>query len=132
MLCKPTTYMNRSGIAAVDICDLYRVEPDEIIIILDDFNLEFGLLRLRKGGSAGGHNGLDSVINMLHTDMIPRMRIGIGSPNTDDAADYVLSPFDDSEHVENLIEKGCESVEYLFGNNIENAMSRINQRRVDE
>lgn len=124
--------MNRSGIAAVDICDLYGFEPDEITIILDDFNLELGVLRLRKGGSAGGHNGLESVISMLQTENVPRLRIGIGSPPADDAADFVLSQFKDNENAAELIERGSDAAEFILKNNFETAMSRINQRRIDE
>lgn len=124
--------MNRSGIAAVDICDLYQIETDEITIVLDDFNLDNGVLRLRKSGSAGGHNGLDSVINMLHTEHVPRLRIGIGRPCTDDAAEYVLSPFGAEENAGELIERGAEAVKTIMNDNFENAMSIINKRRLDE
>ncbi len=99
VLVKPLTYMNNSGLAVRDIVERYSLRIDELLIIVDDFNVSFGTLRLRMRGSDGGHNGLYSIIRHLDSMDFPRLRCGIGheSKEEPDMADFVLSPFDESE-----------------------------------
>ncbi|MCR4672761.1 MAG: aminoacyl-tRNA hydrolase [Lachnospiraceae bacterium] len=92
LLVKPQTYMNNSGIAIGGLAGFYKIEPENIIIICDDINLPAGQLRIRPRGSAGGHNGLKSIISHLGSEEFPRIRIGIGQkPEGWDLADYVLA-----------------------------------------
>ena len=98
LLVKPQTYMNNSGIAVGGLASFYRIEPENIIIICDDINLPVGQLRIRPKGSAGGHNGLKSVISHLGSEDFPRIRIGIGEkPEGWDLADYVLAKMPQEE-----------------------------------
>lgn len=98
ILQRPLTYMNCSGRAVRDLTSFYRVGPDDVLIVLDDLALPTGRLRIRPGGSAGGHKGLADVLSAMGTETIARLRIGIGSPpEFMDAADYVLRRFDDDD-----------------------------------
>ena len=92
LLMKPLTYMNLSGESIRAAADFYKVEPEDILIIYDDISLEPGMLRIRKKGSAGGHNGIKSIIKHLGCDTFPRIRVGIGGEKHpgQDLADYVL------------------------------------------
>ncbi len=98
MLLKPTTLMNRSGLAANRVLELFDVVPQQLIIVVDDFHLPLGRLRFRKNGSHGGHNGLKSLIGELGTEDFPRLRVGIGpKPPNREIISFVLGQFDDSE-----------------------------------
>ena len=100
ILLKPATYMNLSGDSVRPICDFYKIDPEDTLVICDDFNLPFLKLRLRKKGSAGGHNGLKSIIENINSEEFPRLRIGIGLPDENyDIIDYVLSKFT-KEHLD--------------------------------
>ncbi len=124
--------MNNSGIAAKQISEYYKIEAQEFLIILDDFNLEEGVLRLRKRGSDGGHNGLASIIYHLGTEEIPRLRIGIGKNENIDAIQYVLGEMK-KEIRKSLIEKGVNALEIILEeDDLERAMGKINIRRVDD
>jgi peptidyl-tRNA hydrolase, PTH1 family len=97
-LAKPMKYMNNSGPALKTFTDYYRFEPGELLVVLDDFSLPLGTMRLRATGSSGGHNGLDSIIECLGTKDIHRVRLGIGPvPERMDPADFVLSRFAENE-----------------------------------
>lgn len=100
-LIKPQTYMNLSGNAVNSIKNYYKVEDKDIIVIYDDVDLEFGSVRYRQNGSGGTHNGMKNVINMLSSESIPRIRLGIGKPKHEnqDLADFVLSRFDKKEEL---------------------------------
>jgi PTH1 family peptidyl-tRNA hydrolase len=93
LLAKPQTFMNASGEAVQALAAWYRLLPATILVVADDLDLPFGRLRLRPSGSAGGHNGLKSIIAHLGTTEFPRLRIGIGRPDTGETIDWVLSPF---------------------------------------
>ena len=94
ILARPTTLMNRSGLAAAALLDRFVLGSGEMLVVTDDFNLPLGRLRLRMAGSDGGQNGLRSVIYELGTELFPRLRVGIGPPRADlDPADFVLSRF---------------------------------------
>lgn len=134
VLAIPTTYMNRSGIAVRQIAQQEGFEPDEILIVLDDFELPFGQLRIRKTGSAGSHNGLGDIIDRLETKDIPRLRVGIGEPNSRiDPADYVLSRFSPSERKDlpNVIADCASAIETAIKDGIDQSMNIYN-RKIDE
>ena len=98
ILAQPLTYMNLSGESVRQLVDFYKVDPEDIIVIYDDVSLEIGQLRLRKKGSAGGHNGIKSIISHLGTDEFTRIKVGVGEkPKGWDLADYVLSRFKGEE-----------------------------------
>ncbi|MDY6787367.1 MAG: aminoacyl-tRNA hydrolase [candidate division WOR-3 bacterium] len=132
LLVKPTTYMNRSGFAAVQIEDLYDMRPEDMLIVMDDYHIKLGEMRLRIKGSSGGHKGLMSIIDMTGTDEIPRLRIGTGPPDSDDAVDFVLSEFDDKNRLKHIIEDASDAVDLIIKHDMDYAMNLINQRRIDE
>lgn len=101
LLVKPMTYVNLSGESAQAILSWYKLTPSSLFVVCDDFNLPFAKIRIRSGGSSGGHHGLDSIIQHLNTAEFPRLRIGIGNP-IQNAAQHVLSKFTNEE--ENLLE----------------------------
>ncbi len=92
VLIKPLTFMNNSGEAVGELVRWYKVQPEDVLIVYDELDLPLGKVRLRSNGSAGGHNGLNSIIHHLHTNQFPRLRVGIGRPanNRMDTVDYVL------------------------------------------
>ena len=115
LLMMPQTYMNLSGEAVAQAVKFYKLSPEHVIVVSDDVALPVGKLRIRKGGSAGGHNGLKSIIQHLGTDRFPRLRMGVGAvPHPDyDMADWVLSTFknQDAEDMCAAAEKAAEAVE---------------------
>ncbi len=130
----PTTYMNRSGRAVIHAMEEYRVPPDRLLVIVDDFQLPLGSLRIRSGGSDGGHNGLGSIIYELETDRFPRIRCGIGSPEAVaqqlDVVEFVLGRFTSQELpvVRDLVERAAEAVVSCIEDGLYRAMSRFNVR----
>ena len=97
-LAKPTTYMNSSGTAVEDLMRKNRLEPEDLLVIVDDINLSVGRIRIRERGGPGGHNGLEDIIDWLDSDRFPRLRIGIGSEFREGRqVDFVLSDFEDEE-----------------------------------
>jgi len=109
VLIKPATYVNKSGIAAVQTLAKYETEISDFLVVCDDINIEFAGLRLRKSGGDGGHNGLSSVIYHLNSDQFPRLRIGIGRKFVEgQMADYVLTDFNKEEQktLKEIFEKG--------------------------
>lgn len=131
-LMKPLTYMNNSGEAVLDIQERYDVPLDELLILCDDFQLPLGRIRLRPGGSDGGHNGLSSVIYHLKSSSFPRLRCGIASPTmpADKAlmAAFVLSPFTPEERpaVDEMIRRASEAALVFAVDGLETAMNRFN------
>ncbi len=109
---KPTTYMNKSGIAAREIMKEKKMDLSHFLVLCDDFNLPLGKIRIRKKGSAGGHNGLSSIIQTLGTEEFPRMRLGIGCTQEINRIDFVLSPFLSSEmvFVNEMIKIGSQGI----------------------
>jgi len=98
ILIKPTTYVNNSGIAALQVLQNYKIDPKDILVVADDINLSFSELRIRISGGDGGHNGLNSIIYHLSSDQFPRLRIGVGSTfENGNLVDYVLTDFDKKE-----------------------------------
>ena len=128
-LFKPLTYMNESGRAVADLTDESGVAFEDVLVVLDDLNLPLGTLRMRAGGSAGGHRGLESVMLHMGTDQFPRLRLGIGpAPAARTGRDFVLSPFDqeDLPLVERMIGQAARAAECWVKEGLEAAMSRYN------
>ena len=130
LLMKPVTFMNLSGEAVRPAADFYKVPPDHILVISDDTALPAGKLRIRKGGSAGGHNGLKSIIQHLGTDQFPRLRIGVGEkPHPDyDMADWVLGKFqgEDKKAVDEAVKRAAQAVECILSQGLDKGMNRFN------
>ncbi len=131
LICKPLTYMNRSGKPLHDLATEYMIQPSEIMVIYDDFALELGLLRIRERGSAGGHNGLQSIVDHFGTTETPRIRLGIKTEEMDDWVDFVLGKFKRSEEkiVEEMIDLCSEAVELTLTDGITAAMNRFNRKQ---
>ena len=110
--------------------DFYKISPDHVLVISDDTALAVGRLRIRRGGSAGGHNGLKSIIQHLGTDQFPRIRVGVGEkPNPDyDMADWVLRRFqgEDKKAIDAAVKRAADAVECLIGEGVDRAMNRFN------
>jgi peptidyl-tRNA hydrolase, PTH1 family len=129
VLVAPQTYMNLSGHAVREAVNWYHVSHEDVLIVFDDMDLPFGQLRLRKGGSAGGHNGLKSIIEQLGGTDIPRLRVGIGRSRSS-ATSHVLSRFSPEEEkaLPELIGKVADAVELWMTGGITVAMNAVNQR----
>jgi PTH1 family peptidyl-tRNA hydrolase len=129
-LAAPQTYMNRSGLAVGEIAGFHKAAAEDVLIVLDDLALPPGQIRLRAGGSAGGHNGLADVIAALGTDRVPRLRVGIGpTPERMDTKDYVLSRFDETEEpvMVEAIGRAADAVEDWIARGVTYAMDRHNR-----
>ena len=132
LLVKPQTYMNLSGESVGGIVNYYKIDPEsELLVIYDDISLDVGQLRIRKKGSAGGHNGIKSIIAHLGTTVFPRIKVGVGAkPKNYDLADYVLGHFSKQER--ELMEEGYEhasdAVEQIVQGEIEAAMNVFNKK----
>ncbi len=128
---KPMTYMNLSGRAVRAAADFYKIKPENIIVVLDDMNIPAGRLRIRTGGSAGGHNGMKDIIEHMHTDAIPRIRVGIGRPRHegDDVIDWVINRITDAELKELMpsIERAAKAVEEIILKGPQRAMDTFNR-----
>jgi len=128
-LVQPHTYMNLSGRCVVRAVRAYGIELERLLVICDDVNLPPGRLRARRAGSAGGHNGLASIIQVLGTDEFARLRIGIGEPPPwSDRVAYVLERFagDEIETVQDAIQRAADAAEAWVAEGIEEAMNRFN------
>lgn len=130
ILLKPTTYMNLSGQSVQAAAKFYKIPPERIVILSDDISLEPGRLRVRKGGSAGGHNGLKSIIASLGSQDFPRVKIGVGAkPHPDyDLADWVLGvfPLDQRKAMEETYARAAEAAKVLILQGPEAAANRFN------
>jgi PTH1 family peptidyl-tRNA hydrolase len=125
---RPVTLMNRSGQAAAALLRRYRKRPEELLVVVDDFNLPLGKLRIRKKGSHGGHNGLKSIMEAVG-DTFPRLRVGIGPlPQGVDIISYVLGPFDaeEQEALEPVLDRASEAVRFFCENDVTAAMNAYN------
>ncbi len=131
LLAKPQTMMNLSGLAVRELVGRAECEPSGVIVICDDIALPWGMLRVRERGSAGGHNGLKSVIGVLGTMEFPRVRLGVQPEEfRGDLKEYVLRqiPRDEEELVAEEIEQGAEAVKLIVAEGIGRAMNRFNRR----
>lgn len=129
VLLKPMTYMNRSGEPFAALSEFYKIDPTETLVILDDMSLDVGRLRIRLEGSAGGHNGLESVLMHAGTDKLPRLRIGIGAAPHAAAVDYVLGRFFDEEKpsVEKAVDQAVAAVNCAIDKSLLSAMNTFNK-----
>lgn len=134
ILAKPQTYMNRSGEAVVEIVDRYKLDLAKVLVVYDEVALPLGRLRIRPRGSAGGHNGMQSVLSFLGTEEIPRLRMGVGSEDPPvDLAGFVLGRFRWKERrlVEDMLSAAERAVEIYISDGMETAMNRINRNSND-
>lgn len=129
ILLKPQTFMNLSGEAVRAAVDFYKIDPEkELIVLYDDITLDVGHIRIRAKGSAGGHNGMKSIIQHLGTDGFKRIRIGVGDKGNADLADYVLGKFPpkDRVKVDEAIDNAVAATSLIIVENIETAQNRFN------
>ncbi len=130
LVMKPQTMMNNSGVAVGECAKFYKIPPEHVIVISDDISLDPGRLRIRRGGSAGGHNGLKSIIEHLGSEDFPRVRLGVGAkPHPDyDLVDWVLGriPDKDIPKMREAMQNACDALPYLLEGDFEGAMSKYN------
>jgi len=128
LLVKPQTYMNASGEAVSELVHRHQVPLEQLLIILDDFQLPLGKIRLRPRGSDGGHKGLASVIYHLRSEEIPRLRVGIGDDLRGDPVSFVLSKFtrDEMQQVPDMVDRAAQAALAFVVDGIEAAMNRFN------
>ena len=129
VLAKPISFMNHSGYPLVGIAQFYKIQASEILVVLDDFALPLGRIRIRTGGGTGGHNGLDSVIMQFGTEEIPRLRIGIGAAPAAGSVDYVLSRFFEEERplVKSAVERSVDAIKCAVDKGVVAAMNTFNK-----
>ncbi|MCX5782280.1 MAG: aminoacyl-tRNA hydrolase [Elusimicrobia bacterium] len=128
---KPILYMNNSGQAVKKVMDYYDIYPEQILVVVDDFSIPLGNIRLRLSGSFGGHNGLASILTSINTPNFPRLRLGIGPVQQNfDPKDFVLSKFkrEEIEDVEEMLQKAVETMENVLTLGIEKAVSKIKNK----
>ena len=128
VLARPQTFMNLSGEAVGALARRYRIAPEDILVIYDDSNLPLGKLRIRTRGSAGGHNGMKSIIHSLGSEEFPRIRLGIGSPDRREMIDHVLSRFKRAEMlvVRDTIQRAADAVDMYLAEGPEPTMNVYN------
>lgn len=133
VLLKPMTFMNNSGLSVMDAAHFYKLPPERIVVLFDDISLDVGRLRLRADGSAGGHNGLKSIIGCLNSQSFPRVKIGVGAkPHPDyDLASWVLSNFSPQEEktLESTIPDAADAALLLISRGIAEAAGKYNGRK---
>ncbi|MDM0715991.1 aminoacyl-tRNA hydrolase [Clostridium perfringens] len=127
ILLKPLTYMNLSGESIRELANFYKLEDDEIIVVYDDISLDIGRLRIREKGSAGGHNGIKSIIQNLGGDKFPRVKVGLGQPK-DNLVNHVLGKFskEDREHIEKVIPVVSDAIVEIVKNDAKESMNKFN------
>ena len=127
ILLKPLTYMNLSGESIRELANFYTLEDDEIIVVYDDISLDIGRLRIREKGSAGGHNGIKSIIQNLGGDKFPRVKVGVGQPK-DNLVNHVLGKFskEDREHIEKVIPVVSDAIVEIVKNDAKESMNKFN------
>ena len=132
ILAQPQTFMNLSGESVRVLSDFYKVEAENIIVIYDDVNLDIGQLRIRRSGSAGGHNGIKSIIDHLGTNQFPRIRIGVGKkPKEWDLVNYVMSKFsnDENKQVRDALKNSSDALKIMLYDGIGAAMNIYNRKQ---
>jgi PTH1 family peptidyl-tRNA hydrolase len=130
LLVKPETFMNRSGTVVSALLPWAHASPEDCMVVVDDLDLPLARLRIRPSGSSGGHNGLESILSSLGTDRFPRLRVGIGRPQTD-AARHVLARFADEERsaIDRVVAEAAEAVfAWLLDGDIQACMTRFHSR----
>ena len=136
MLVKPQTFMNLSGRAVNRVVSYYKIPLQDLLIVYDDLNLELGQVRIRKKGSSGGHKGIESIMQYLNSEDIPRLRIGVGNPSLNynfDCVSYVLSNFnnDEEDKIAEVIQLSTEAVKTIIEDGFEKAMRKYNRKLIE-
>jgi len=137
VLLKPQTFMNLSGEAVLYLASFLKIKTKDILVVADDLELTFGMIRIRNGGGSGGHNGIRSLIYSLKSEDFPRVRFGIGKPPTEtekDLCDYVLENFTQEErkYLNEGLGRVVEALNVLISKSIEEAMNQFNNRLLTE
>jgi len=132
VLAEPLTFMNRSGAAVREVLKRFHVPPEWLIVIHDDLDMETGRLKVKRGGSSGGHKGVDSIIREVGSSAFIRVKIGIGKPGDAPAEEYVLRKFTRPEitPVKRAVALAVEAVETILAEGVEQAMNRYNRKPV--
>lgn len=129
LLVEPLVYMNQSGLAVKEVYETFSLKLEDCLIIYDDFAIEFGKFKAKAGGGAGGHHGMLSIIEIMGTEEIPRLRIGIGKPqHIEDLTEYVLSEFsaEEQKQLDAILDRVAEAIDCFFKQGIEAVMNRFN------
>ena len=129
LLAKPLTFMNLSGQSVQELAQFHKVDVADVLVVADDVNLPLGRLRARRGGSAGGHNGLKSIAQSLGTDQFPRLRVGVGGGDPGrDLSSHVLGQFeaDEREEIADAVVRAADAVEVFVSEGIDQVMNRFN------
>ncbi len=128
LLVQPQTFMNLSGESVLSLVNFYKLPLTNLLIVYDDVDIGLGVLRLRKKGSAGTHNGMRNIISLLNSDQFPRLRIGVGNDSKMDLKNFVLSRYykDEVEIMENAVKRAALAVETMIAENIDMAMNKYN------
>ncbi len=129
ILVKPQTYMNLSGTAVRQFKDFYKVDSNSLIVVYDDLNIEPGIIKIRKKGGPGTHNGMKSVVSEIVTEDFPRIRVGIGNPEyKNDLLNYILNKIKDDDYkiLEKAIENASNAIKEILTNGIDIAMNKYN------
>ena len=131
LIAKPLTFMNLSGQAVLDLLQFYKIDPQDLLVIVDEAQLDLGRLRARPSGSSGGHNGLKSVIGVLGTENFPRLRIGVGRGDARrDLGDHVLARFDPAEQpvIDEAVQRAADAAETFVREQIVAVMNAYNRK----
>ncbi len=134
-LMKPTTYMNKSGIAVSEFCNYFKAHQEELLVIYDDIDLPLGNIRFKKGGGTGGHKGIESIIYQLGSEDFHRLRLGIATEDEmKPSENYVLSPFSKryQDKVRKVLEKACNGINCYIENGITETMNQYNEKNNEE
>lgn len=134
ILLKPDTYMNASGESVVQFAKYFGIEPQNIIVLVDDVDIKFGSVKIKKNGSAGTHNGLKSIIKHISSQEFPRVKIAVGQrPEYMDLADFVLSKFSNDERkiIDKEIELAADAVFQIIDSGLESAMNKTNSQIIE-
>lgn len=132
ILAQPQTYMNLSGESIRSLADYYKIDPEDIIIVYDDISLDVGNIRVRGKGSAGGHNGMKSIIEHLGTNEFPRVKVGVGDkPKGGDLANYVLGHFskEDEKKMSDVLDMAADAAVCIMENGVDKAMNDYNAKK---
>ena len=131
IIAKPVTYMNLSGEAVQELCHKYKIEKGHLIVAYDDIDIPMGKLRIRVNGSAGTHNGMKNIVQMLSTEDFPRVRVGIGKETPMALVDYVLSQVSDDDHktLDPILDQASQALyDFVHGSDIDQVMQKYNIR----
>ena len=131
ILMKPQTFMNESGQSVGAALRFYKYEPEQVLVIYDDVSIPFETLRFRMAGSAGGHNGIKSIINHLGSDRFPRLKIGIGNDTANSLTGHVLGKFssDEQNQLQNTLATAAEAVQFALAEGVESAANSFNTQK---